>query len=151
MRNRSVALLAVMTIALTALSSACAPLAVDNGEAPAASLSMFNDIPLPEGFKINEKDSQVYDTHLGRVGILRISGRLSKSATLQCFRDKMALNGWNKDSEFDNSAQHLLVFSKTPRSAAISVTEGWIYTDVEINVSAKQYENKPDDQTPAPL
>jgi|GEM_PF-2540260 len=101
-------------------------------------LSMFTDIPLPPELIIDEKNSQVYEHSIGRVGLMKTSGNLGKEAVLAYFREVMVQNGWTKDSEFDNGEKHMLVFSKSPRSAAITVDEGWISTDVEINVSAKK-------------
>ena len=99
---------------------------------------MFTDIPLPPELVIDEKNSQVYEHPVGRVGLLKASGRLSCDAGLSFFREAMLQNGWIKDSEFDNGDQRMLIFSKAPRSAAVTIKEGWISTEVEINVSAKQ-------------
>lgn len=107
----------------------------DDGRPP---LSMFTDIPLPPELTIDDKNSQVYEHSIGRVGLMKTSGRIDKEAVLAYFREVMVQNGWSKDSEFDNGEKHMLVFSKSPRSAAITVDEGWINTDVEINVSAKK-------------
>ena len=117
------------------LSAGCATHGVPEGSLP---LSMFTDIPLPPELTIDEKNSQVYEHPVGRVGILKAEGRIGKEAVLSFYREAMGQNGWTRDSEFDNGDQHMLIFSQSPRSAAITVKEGWVYTDVEINVSAKK-------------
>ncbi|MDR0882072.1 MAG: hypothetical protein LBP55_05975 [Candidatus Adiutrix sp.] len=123
-------------LALTSLLTAgCAGLFTGDDSPP---LSMFIDIPLPPELAIDEKNSQVFEHEIGRVGLLKASGRLGKAETLAFYRDKMAENGWAAESEFDNGEKHLLIFSKKPRSAAVTVQEGWVITDLEINVSAKQ-------------
>ncbi|MDR2945650.1 MAG: hypothetical protein LBV79_02750 [Candidatus Adiutrix sp.] len=100
--------------------------------------SMFGDIPLPPELTLSEKDSRVFEHEIGRVGLLKASGRLSRENVLNFYRQGMAQNGWSEAGEFDSGASRMLVFSKTPRSAAVTVTEGWMSTDVEINVSAKK-------------
>lgn len=105
---------------------------------PVPGMSMFTDVPIPSEMEVDQKKSQVYDSALGRVGLLRASGRVQVEAVLNYYREAMAQNGWTKDSEFDNGDVRMLVFSKAPRSAAVSVTPGWIDTDLEINVSAKK-------------
>lgn len=101
-------------------------------------LSMFTDIPLPPKLTINAKNSKVFEKPAGRVGLMKADGRMGKQAALAFFRENMAQNGWTKDSEFDNSDEHMMIFSQSPRSAAITVTEGWFSINVEINVSAQK-------------
>ncbi|MDR1045018.1 MAG: hypothetical protein LBP33_07865 [Candidatus Adiutrix sp.] len=119
-------LLLIMTVACAALSS------------ESSSLSMFTDVPLPPELSVDQKNSQVYEHSVGRVGLMRASGRIGRQALLSYYREAMIQNGWTRDSEFDNGDRHMLIFSKAPRSAAVSVEEGWINSDVEINVSARQ-------------
>lgn len=135
--HRPAAALSAAALLLAALLGACAW--QSGGESPAVPkmLSMFNDIPLPPELSLNEKDSAVFEHEVGRVGLMRASGRLNRRDALNYYRSAMAENGWMKESEFDNGDSQMLVFSKAPRSAAITVTEGWMSTDVEINVSAK--------------
>lgn len=135
MKNVLTGFLAVVVLA-GLLSTGCALWnGKDDGRPP---LSMFTDIPLPPELIIDEKNSQVYEHSIGRVGLMKTSGRIGKEAVLAYFREVMIQNGWSKDSEFDNGEKHMLVFSKSPRSAAVTVDEGWMSTDVEINVSAKK-------------
>ncbi len=101
---------------------------------------MFDDIPLPPELTLNEKGSRVFEREVGRVGLLAASGRLGLESALNYYRLNMALSGWFPVGEFDHGDSRMLVFIKMPRSAAITVTEGWISTDVEINVSAKKPE-----------
>lgn len=117
--------------------SACG-LISGGGDPAAPALSMFTDVPIPSELEVDQKNSQVYEHDLGRVGLMRASGRIAPEAVLNYYREAMAQNGWHKDSEFDNGDKQMLIFSKSPRSAAISVTKGWIDTDVEINVSARK-------------
>jgi hypothetical protein len=126
-----------LLLAATLALSACAWL-TDGGTANSPQpLSMFEDVPLPPELTLNEKDSLVYEHEFGRVGLMKASGRLGRDSVLNYYRAAMAQNGWIKESEFDNGVSQMLIFSKAPRSAAITVTEGWLSTDVEINVSAK--------------
>lgn len=101
-------------------------------------ISMFVDIPLPPEAEINEKESQVYEHAVGRVGLMRGTVKLGQEAVLSYYRQAMAQRGWSRESEFDNGDRKLMVFSKSPRSAAITVSEGFLKTDIEINVSARQ-------------
>ena len=128
---------AALLLAAAMLLGACAWPSGDVSSPPPQPLSMFDDIPLPQELKLNEKDSLVYEHEFGRVGLMKTSGFISRDSVLNYYRAAMAENGWIKESEFDNGASQMLIFSKAPRSAAITVTEGWMSTDVEINVSAK--------------
>lgn len=129
----------VISLAAVVWLGACAG---DGGEIakptpPPPPLSMFTDIPLPPELTINEKDSLVIEHEFGRVGLMKTSGRLDQNSALDFFRTHMAFSGWLKTSEFDNGQSHMMIFNKEQRSAAITVTEGWVITDVEINVSAQ--------------
>lgn len=126
-----------LLLAAAMLLGACA-LQTDGGSGPPKPLSMFDDIPLPQELTLDEDDSLVLEQEVGRVGLMRTSGRISRSSVFNFYRAAMAENGWIEESEFDNGISQMLIFSKAPRSAAITVTEGWIFTDVEINVSAKK-------------
>ena len=99
---------------------------------------VFTDLPVPPELTINEGDSRVYEGNGGRIGRLKASGRISSVAVIQYYREAMPQNGWTREGEFDGEDRYMMVYTKKPRSAAISITEGWVYTDMEINVSAKQ-------------
>lgn len=126
----SVALSGILNI------SGCCLFFPEKSQAPA--LSMFVDVPVPQELAIDEKHSQVYEHPIGRVGVMKTAGRISKDAAISFYLEAMAHNGWVKESEFDNGERQMIVFSKNPRSAAITIREGWLSTEVEINVSAKQ-------------
>lgn len=122
-------------IALTGLiSSGCAWQSGTDDRRPR---SMFTDITLPPDLTVNESKSRVYEKPIGRVGVMKAGGYMRKEKALAYFRENMARDGWVKDSEFNNGKKHLMVFSKSPRSAAITVTDGWIGITVEIHVSDK--------------
>lgn len=105
--------------------------------APPPSLSLA-DIPLPEELKVDEGKSEMYESeYYGRLGVLRASGRLSRQELLVYYREAMLHHGWQKEGEFNSGEKSLMVFSKAHRSAAITIEEGWLSADVEINVSAK--------------
>lgn len=136
MRKVVTALLASGALAALMASSGCGWFFPENRQSPA--LSMFIDVPLPPELAVDEKESQVYDHPIGRVGIMRTSGRISKTAVISYYREAMAQKGWVKDGEFDNGERQMMVFSKSPRTAAVTIKEGWMNTEVEINVSAKE-------------
>ena len=130
-----VRLLLGLAMIAVALTGGCAWLTGGRDDLPPP--VPFFDISLPLELTLDEKNTKVYQSSLGRVGIMKASGMIGKEQILAYYRESMAQNGWAKESEFDNSEQHILVFSKDPRSAAVTVREGWIYCDVEINVSAR--------------
>lgn len=99
---------------------------------------MFTDIPLPVGVTMNPDDSQVYQTIQGRVGQMVAVGRVKGSVVIDYFRQSMLKNGWTRDSEFNTGENRMLIFSKKPRSAALIITETWISTKVEVNVSIRR-------------
>ena len=144
MRKVVTGLVASVALAGMLASSGCGWFFPGKRQTPV--LSMFVDVPVPPELVIDEKDSQVYEHPIGRVGVMRTSGRISKDAVASYYREAMAQKGWVKESEFDNGERQMMVFSKSPRSAAITISEGWLNTAVEINVSAKQ---QPSQQQPA--
>lgn len=129
-------LLVGLALAATFLAPGCGFFFSEKRSAPP--LSMFVDVPVPPELTIDENNSQVYEHPIGRVGIMRASGHISKEALLSNYREAMAQNGWTKESEFDSGERQTLVFSKAPRSAAVTVKAGWLSTEAEINVTAKQ-------------
>jgi hypothetical protein len=106
--------------------------------APAPGASMFIDVPLPSELEVNQKRSEVFESAQGRVGMMTASGRVKAEAVENYYREAMLQNGWTLDREFSIGETRLLVFGKSPRSAAVKVVPGWICTDLEINVSAKK-------------
>ncbi len=99
---------------------------------------MFTDLPLPSEMKIDQKFTQIYESELGRVGIMWADGSLPEVELIEYYHAMMPEHGWEKEGEFDNGERYLLVYTKEPRSAAISIAEGWLNTEVEINVTARQ-------------
>ena len=136
MRKVMTGLVASVALAGLLASSGCGWLFPEKRQTPV--LSMFTDVPVPPELTIDEKDSQVYEHPIGRVGVMRTSGRISKEAVMSYYREAMAQKGWQKVSEFDNGERQIMIFNKNPRSTAVSITEGWLNTDVEINVTAKE-------------
>ena len=124
-------------IILAALMGGCSwfPFFSDKSkEAP----QVFTDLPVPPELAVNDGDSQVYEGEGGRVGRLLASGRIDRVAVIQYYREAMLRNGWELEGEFDGEDRYMMVFVKKPRSAAITIKAGWVYTDVEINVSARK-------------
>ncbi len=112
-----------------------------DGPGPASSgpLSMFSDIPVAPELSLDEKDSRVYDHQVGQVGLLRAAGPLKQAELVDFYRAFMPANGWMPYGEFElDAATRLMVFGKPPRSAAVIIKEGWVNSQVEINVSAKR-------------
>lgn len=136
MRKVVTGLLASVALAALLAPAGCGWLFPEKRQTPV--LSMFIDVPVPSELTIDEKDSQVYEHPIGRVGVMRTSGRISKDAVMSYYRESMIQKGWVKESEFDSGDRQMMVFSKAPRSAAITIREKWLDTEVEINVSAKQ-------------
>jgi hypothetical protein len=99
---------------------------------------IFTDLPVPPELEVDDDDTKIYEGLGGRVGRLLARGRIDQVAIINYYRENMRQNGWTIEGEFDGEDRYTMVFVKKPRSAAINVTGGWIYTDVEINVSSKQ-------------
>ena len=72
------------------------------------------------------------------MGRLRARGRVGQVALINYFRESMRQEGWALEGEFDGEDRYTMVFAKKPRAAAVNIREGWVYTDVEVNVSAKK-------------
>jgi hypothetical protein len=112
-----------------------APLFEDPSKTPPR---LFTDIPMPPELEINEGDTIIYDGQGGRVGRLIAKGRVGQVALINYFRENMRREGWAPEGEFDAEKSYIMIFAKKPRAAAINIGEGWVYTDVEVNVSAKR-------------
>lgn len=136
MRKVVTGLLASVALAALLAPAGCGWFFPEKRQAPV--LSMFIDVPVPPELTVDEKGSQVYEHPIGRVGVMRTSGRISKEAVMSYYRESMAQKGWAKESEFDSGDRQMMVFSKSPRSAAITIRQKWLDTEVEINVSAKE-------------
>lgn len=134
MKRASSGIPALLLLAL--FLTACA---ARSGEDVAAQpLSMFADVPLAPELSLDEKESHVYDHPIGQVGLLKASGAIQEKELLDFYRPALAANGWLPCGEFETGGGRLLVFGKPPRSLAIIIKEGWINSQVEINVSAKK-------------
>lgn len=127
-------LLAIILLAIAASGCAVMSLFEDGPQTP----QVFTDLPVPPELKIDEGGAKIYDGLGGRVGRLMASGRVGQVALINYYREAMRQQGWTAEGEFDGKDRYTMVFVKKPRSAAINLSEGWMYTDVEINVSSKQ-------------
>jgi hypothetical protein len=100
-------------------------------------LTPFEDIPLPPELALDEKNTTVFESPEGRVGLMLACGKTSLEEVTAYYQANLAETGWTRTGEFFQSERRrLLVFKKGKRSAAVTVDEGWLTTEVEINVSA---------------
>ncbi|MDR2826963.1 MAG: hypothetical protein LBV77_02855 [Candidatus Adiutrix intracellularis] len=100
-------------------------------------LTPFEDIPLPPKLTLDEKNTTVFESPEGRVGLMLAYGKINLEEVTAYYQTNLAETGWNRIGEFFQSERRrLLVFKKEKRSVAVTMNEGWLSTEVEINVSA---------------
>ncbi len=129
------ALRTAVFLGLAALLGGCAVLGLD-GRQPAPP-APFTDIPLPEEMEPDPESIQVFKSTLGgQVGHLKASGDLSADQLLLYYRQAMLQHGWSRDLEAMEEQIHRLVFKKEPRTATIWIEEGWLGSELALEVSA---------------
>lgn len=100
-------------------------------------LTPFEDIPLHLKLTLDEKNTTVFESPEGRIGLMLAYGKINLEEVTAYYQTNLAEAGWNRIGEFFQSERRrLLVFKKEKRSVAVTVDEGWLSTEVEINVSA---------------
>jgi hypothetical protein len=96
---RSIALLALA--ASVVIFSGCveAPKKTESAAAPQKILEpsgrvKFSDIPVPEGFAFEGRDSYVFESSGIRVGVLRYHGRVMADRVVNFYREQMPMYNW---------------------------------------------------------
>jgi hypothetical protein len=99
----------------------------------------FPDIAIPPDLKLVEKKSFVYGTTQTKGGLLVFSGRVDPSSLATFFQINMQKDGWKLINTF-KYPNYLLVFTKSERSAAITISEGLYSTQAEVRVGINDQE-----------
>lgn len=104
------------------------------GEIPLSSLLRFNDIPVPETFNFDFKNSYIFENKFTRVGILRYSTRSSPEEIVAFFKTQMPSAGWSLVNIVEYG-QKILSYSKEGESCVITVLPGRATSMVIISVT----------------
>ncbi|MBU3949570.1 MAG: hypothetical protein KJ826_15310 [Proteobacteria bacterium] len=110
----------------------------DSGDMP--SYYDFGDVLIPKELKVKIEKSFIYKTSGLPAGVLALSGRVDLSSLCTFFDNNMAKDNWKLISLF-KSPHTLMLFQKQNRWCVINITDGMIFTDVEIWVAPSIAEN----------
>ena len=99
--------------------------------------SDFPDIPIPNGMSESRSDTFTTIAPTGvKCGTQRFSGRLEVVSLMNTMRRNMAANGWALRSLL-RAKESTLVFDKTDRVATFQISDGLIFTEMRLFVSAR--------------
>jgi hypothetical protein len=99
----------------------------------------FDDIPVPFGFRLQERLNQslTYEYGTMRVGRLQYRGEgLRPAAAAEFYKNQMPLapNGWAFENELDQSNQRILSFHKKPYRCTVTINEEKTSTYITVEV-----------------
>jgi hypothetical protein len=94
----------------------------------------FGDVLLPRQLDVDRDNSFVFSTAGLTAGLLSLKGRVDGNSMITYFENKMPVDGWQMISAI-KSSRSMLLFKKQARWCVISITEGQLYTYVEIWVA----------------
>jgi len=94
----------------------------------------FGDVLLPRQLEVDRDNSFVFSTAGLTAGLLSLKGRVEGNSMISYFENKMPVDGWQMISAI-KSSRSMLLFKKEARWCVISITEGQLYTYVEIWVA----------------
>ncbi|MBU1713639.1 MAG: hypothetical protein KKD47_11140 [Proteobacteria bacterium] len=94
----------------------------------------FGDVLIPKDLKIDKDSSFIYSAPGFSAGVLALSGRLDVSSLCTFFEENMSKDNWKLVVSF-KSPRTVMLFQKENRWCVINITDGKIYTDVEIWVA----------------
>lgn len=102
-----------------------------------SAIHKFDDIPVPNGFKLVPSDSYTFKSGDIRVGVLVYSGKAAADQLATFYQDQMPLNNWN----FLNIIEYgkrMLNFDRENESCVISIEPKMFSTRVIISIGPKQ-------------
>ena len=126
MNIRRVLLIAVLMVIATACASA----------PPRPVRSEFEDIPVPKGLEYLADRSTVIESPLVKAARLVYRGRVEPESLAVAMRTTLEANGWRNVSS-TTTASHgtTQVYEKAGNSLQVQISEGIIYTYVELTAS----------------
>ena len=99
--------------------------------------SEFQDIPIPNDMSESRSDTFITFAPSGvKCGVQKFSGRVEIVSLMNTMRRYMADNGWTLRSLL-RAKESSLIFEKPDRIATFQMSEGVVYTDMRIFVSAR--------------
>lgn len=111
---------------------------IDNTGMPielnAASISQFDDIPVPHGFKLLGNKSFSYKTKTIRVAVLTYTGNARMEDTIAFYEDQMSVSGWQFISNMGPGNSKTLDFKKETETANITISEDGLNCIIEIRL-----------------
>ncbi len=136
-------LLYALHITLYTALSGCAPMikkarSTTRPQILEPQLSMlFNDIPLPSGFKLLDKQSYSFQSGNVRTAILKYSGRASAEKVFNFFQQQMLIYNWDLINAVEYGTR-LLNFEREKENCIITIEPKRFNTVITISLGPKQ-------------
>ncbi len=94
----------------------------------------FPDIPIPSELDLKAKDSYVFQSGTMKSGVLTLTGRVDINSLINFFSMAMPREGWKPKGQF-RYRRSALIFEKPDKTCVILLSEGTIWSTVEIYVA----------------
>lgn len=108
-------------------------------QAPTSSyfFSEFSDVPIPNEMSESSGDTFITFAASGvKCGVQRFTGRVDVVSLMNTMRQNMADNGWTLRSLL-RAKESVLVFDKAERVVAIHISDGVVFTEMRIFMTAR--------------
>jgi hypothetical protein len=109
------------------------------GGVPAARFSndvTFEDIPVPDGFTLERKNSYSFQNDVTRVGRLVYEGRSNLNNVLAFYQQQMPLHGWQEMSYIDYRSS-VRYYQKEGQNCILTVEPSFGWKNVKIVLSTQ--------------
>jgi len=104
----------------------------------------FNDVPVPQGFKIIMENSYSFETSGIRVGLLKYQGKSRVDQVVNFYKEQMRIHGWNLLNIIE-FGEHMLNFEREGETCIVSLIPKGNIVFVTISLGPKsQYPKDPE-------
>lgn len=102
-----------------------------------AQILKFDDVPVPFGFTMLEKESFAFQNDLTRVGLLKYAGRANIDQVVNFYKEQMPLNNWEALNIVEYE-KRVLNFDKKDESCIVTIERAAVgKTVITIAISPK--------------
>ena len=96
----------------------------------------FEDVPMPNGFRIIPDDSFIFDNDVTRFGILKYSGSADASTVARFYRDQMPLYNWRFINLMEFNMR-IVNFDRDDQTCTIIIEPRHLGTVLTVSVAPK--------------
>lgn len=131
----------ILILAGLFLFNGCASFPVQKPDKPtqpleSAKILKFEDVPVPQGFKLLSNESFIFETDTTRVGLLKYSGGPSADQVVSFYKEQMIQYGWSMINVVEYG-RRILNFEREDQSCVITVEPATTKTIFIISVAPK--------------